>query len=123
VKTKSREHIIRSLSPYYTLEERTTSETQEAGQLAHEAVAAGVDIVIACGGDGIISQAASALVHTRVALGIIPLGTTNALSHVLWGIRSKLEPIENGAKTKIARLSPASCSVLISILLAVRSFI
>jgi diacylglycerol kinase (ATP) len=48
---------------------------------ARRAIAEGCDTIIACGGDGTIHDVLQALVGTQVALGIIPLGTANALAH------------------------------------------
>ncbi|GAA0806961.1 diacylglycerol/lipid kinase family protein [Spirilliplanes yamanashiensis] len=41
------------------------------------AVAAGPDLLVAGGGDGTISTAARLLAHRDIALGLLPLGTTN----------------------------------------------
>jgi len=68
---------------------RTTPAEHGAG-LAREAVAAGARLVVACGGDGTVSEVASALAGTDVALGIIPLGTGNLLAANL-GIPTKPE--------------------------------
>ncbi len=60
--------------------------TQYAGHaplIAAEAVDKGFDIVVAVGGDGTINEVASALVHSSVALGVIPLGSGNGLAHKL----------------------------------------
>ncbi|HCY83531.1 MAG TPA: hypothetical protein DHV36_00175 [Desulfobacteraceae bacterium] len=88
-----RTEIVDALTPYFTLEINTTSKDRDAEEIARDAVDAGADLVIACGGDGTVSNTAGVLVRTKVAMGIIPLGTTNALAHVLWGIRSKLAPV------------------------------
>jgi diacylglycerol kinase (ATP) len=40
----------------------------------------GCDTVIACGGDGTVHAVLQSLVGTEVALGVIPLGTANALA-------------------------------------------
>ncbi|MBC7693858.1 MAG: diacylglycerol kinase family lipid kinase [Burkholderiales bacterium] len=37
-------------------------------------------IVVACGGDGTVNQVASVIVHTNMALGILPLGSGNGLA-------------------------------------------
>lgn len=37
-------------------------------------------IVVACGGDGTVNQVASVVVHTKMALGILPLGSGNGLA-------------------------------------------
>src|SRR5690349_4297177 len=41
------------------------------------AVDAGPDLLVAGGGDGTISTAARLLAHRDIALGLLPLGTTN----------------------------------------------
>lgn len=48
--------------------------------LAQEAVQRGCDAVIACGGDGTVHEILQSLTGTQVALGVIPLGTANALA-------------------------------------------
>lgn len=50
---------------------------QEAAALTRQAVADGLDILVAVGGDGTVHLALQAVVGTRTALGIIPLGTGN----------------------------------------------
>lgn len=47
---------------------------------AAEAVERGCDVVIACGGDGTVHEVLQSLVGSNVALGVIPLGTANALA-------------------------------------------
>ncbi len=51
-----------------------------AGRLAEDAVRRGCDTVIACGGDGTVHEVLQSLVGTDVALGVLPLGTANALA-------------------------------------------
>jgi diacylglycerol kinase (ATP) len=58
--------------------------TQAAGDgtgQVKDALAAGCDTVFACGGDGTAHDVLQGLVGTDAALGIIPLGTANALAH------------------------------------------
>jgi diacylglycerol kinase (ATP) len=51
-----------------------------AASLAEEAVRRGFDTIIACGGDGTVHEVLQSLVGTDLALGVIPLGTANALA-------------------------------------------
>jgi len=47
---------------------------------AARAVAKGFDVVVAVGGDGAVLQVSTPLARTKVALGIIPMGTGNLLA-------------------------------------------
>ncbi|TKJ35866.1 diacylglycerol kinase [bacterium (candidate division B38) B3_B38] len=51
--------------------------------LAQDAVKQGYELVVAIGGDGTVKEVASGLVHTGVALGIIPTGSGNGLARDL----------------------------------------
>jgi diacylglycerol kinase (ATP) len=58
-------------------------ETDGAGggtACAQKAISASCDAVVACGGDGTVHEVVQRLVGTNVALGVIPLGTANALA-------------------------------------------
>lgn len=68
----------------------------EARELARQAIANGCDTVLACGGDGTINNLMQVLANTEVALGILPIGTANALAHDL-GVPTKIL-----AATKVA---------------------
>lgn len=57
----------------------TTPEDPGGGQAAR-AVAAGVDVVFACGGDGTVMACVGALAGTRTALAVLPAGTGNLLA-------------------------------------------
>lgn len=48
--------------------------------LARQAIARGCDSVIVCGGDGTVHEVMQAVVGTGVALGVVPMGTANALA-------------------------------------------
>jgi YegS/Rv2252/BmrU family lipid kinase len=64
-----------------------TTAPGRAGVLAEEAVRRGCDTVLACGGDGTVHEVLQSLVGSTVALGVVPLGTANALAANL-GLRS-----------------------------------
>ncbi len=60
-----------------------TDSRGHAGEEARRAIDSGCDTVFACGGDGTINNIAQVLANTPVALGILPIGTANALAHDL----------------------------------------
>ncbi len=62
--------------------EPTRGQSDATGE-AHHAIAAGCDTVFACGGDGTVHDVLQGLVGSNAALGVIPLGTANALAHDL----------------------------------------
>ncbi len=63
-----------------------TEKAGHAAELAKKAIEEGYEIVVAVGGDGSINEVASALLHTDVALGIIPAGSGNGLAmHLGYG--------------------------------------
>ncbi len=65
------------------LDVRVTWEAGDAERFVSEAIADGVDTVIAAGGDGTLSEVATTLAHRdesadgMPALGLVPLGTAN----------------------------------------------
>lgn len=62
--------------------EPTRGQADAAEQTRH-AIAAGCDTILACGGDGTAHDVLQGMVESQAALGIIPLGTANALAHDL----------------------------------------
>jgi diacylglycerol kinase (ATP) len=57
-----------------------TRDAGDARRYARKSAEEGIDIVMACGGDGTIMEAASGLRGTGVPLGIIPCGTANVMA-------------------------------------------
>jgi YegS/Rv2252/BmrU family lipid kinase len=57
-----------------------TSSVESVAAYAEQAVSQGCDAILACGGDGTVHAVLQSLVGTDVALGVIPLGTANALA-------------------------------------------
>jgi diacylglycerol kinase (ATP) len=64
----------------YRLSVATTRATGEGEELARAAVARGVDVVIAHGGDGTVMDVAAGLMGTGRPLGLLPGGTGNVLA-------------------------------------------
>lgn len=63
-----------------------TEKAGHAAELAQKAREEGYQIVVAVGGDGSINEVASALLHTDVAVGVIPAGSGNGLAmHLGYG--------------------------------------
>jgi diacylglycerol kinase (ATP) len=57
-----------------------TESSASAGAQAQEAVREGCDTILACGGDGTVHEVMQGLVGGTAALGVIPMGTANALA-------------------------------------------
>ena len=87
------DQIKTELGRYFQLEVHTTSKQINGTQLAEQAKSENCDLVIACGGDGTVCEVASALTDTEIPMAIIPFGTTNALTHAIMGIDTKLMPV------------------------------
>ncbi len=62
------------------VEHLVTDSPGSGAALAREAISRGCDAVVVCGGDGTIHEVLQCLVGTGVALGVVPLGTANALA-------------------------------------------
>ena len=64
----------------WRVRERTVTGRQDLARAAAEAVQAGVDVVVAVGGDGTVRLVASAVADTPIALGVIATGTGNLVA-------------------------------------------
>jgi len=83
--------IEKALSADFRLEVAETKERGHASELAAQAAADGVDLVVVFSGDGTINEVLNALAGTPTALGVLPGGATNILVRAL---RLPLDPVE-----------------------------
>ncbi len=60
-----------------------TQYPKHATKLAEAAIKEKYDIVIACGGDGTVSEVATALIGHKITLGILPLGSANNVARMM----------------------------------------
>lgn len=86
--TKNKQQILDQIEDLidrtrFSFQIKKTEYAGHAAILAHEAVQAGIDIVVAIGGDGTVNEVARSLTHTPTALGIIPCGSGNGLARHL----------------------------------------
>ncbi|RZM85443.1 hypothetical protein C3B51_00455 [Pseudoalteromonas rubra] len=90
--------VIGLLCRQYTPQLHFTEKDTDVAALASE-LSQNTERLVACGGDGTLTAVAHALVNSECKLGFIPLGTANALAHVLLGVRSKVDPINCACDT------------------------
>ncbi len=75
--------IRRRLDPVVQLRVQLTEADIDPAEQARSAIAAGVDLLIASGGDGTLSAIAAVAMENQVPLGVIPRGTANAFAAAL----------------------------------------
>ena len=78
---------------------RTSEYAGHAHELARQAAADGVDVVVAVGGDGTVNEVASALVNTESVFAVIPCGSGNGLArhqHIPINIKGAIRVINEG---------------------------
>ncbi|QIR07752.1 diacylglycerol kinase family protein [Salinivibrio costicola] len=117
---KHKQYIQDYLGEDYRVVVHHTRHNRRTYQLACRAVAHHADVVIAAGGDGTVNAVARALVNTDTPLGVLPLGTANALCHALWGIKSKFLSIDAACEVILDgipnRIDTARCNGRIALL-------
>lgn len=80
---KLRSLVVHALSYRFDVEPVDTEAPQHASRLARDAVASGVDVVIALGGDGTVNEIANGLAGTGVPLIPLPGGATNVYHRLI----------------------------------------
>ncbi|WP_105901778.1 diacylglycerol kinase family protein [Vibrio gangliei] len=117
-----KDEILEKFKAKYQVEVRETTPDISATELAKEAVNSGASLIVAGGGDGTVTEVASQIVHTDIVLGILPLGTANALCHVLYGIENKIIPVETACGAildgEVTQIDTARCNQDLMLLVA-----
>jgi len=75
--------IAAAIGDRHDVRVQTLGDDDDIPALARAAIESGARTVVAGGGDGTVSAVASALIGTDVALGILPLGTSNSIADAL----------------------------------------
>ena len=121
-----RDEVLSRLNEKFKVTVKETTPDINGKALAEQAKRDGAHIVVACGGDGTLTEVASALVNTDITMGIIPFGTANALSQVLHGYISKVMPISTACDIIIAdntlSIDTARCNDHVMLLVAAVGF-
>jgi len=88
-----------------TLDVLTTSRPGEATQLARQAVSAGAECLIVCGGDGTVNEVLQGIVGYPVTLALWPVGTANVLAQALGVPRRVPDLVHMVAEHRVRYLS------------------
>jgi diacylglycerol kinase family enzyme len=86
-----RAQAMEVLRSHFRLEEFVTTAREAGMKMTADAVAAGADLVISFGGDGLVNEVANGVAETTSSLGVIPGGTMNVFARAL-GL--PLDPVE-----------------------------
>jgi len=84
---------------------RPTSAPGHAGEIAAQAISAGSQLIIACGGDGTLNEIVNGMPGSKVPVALLPAGTANILAKELripWNIPRAAALIPRGIPTRIA---------------------
>jgi len=123
---RHKDEILARLNEKFTVTVKETTPETSASLLTRDAVKSKTNLIIACGGDGTLTEVASELINKDVTMGIIPLGTANALSQVLHGYMSKVIPISTACDViiegKTLAIDTAKCNEHVMLLVAAVGF-
>ena len=97
--------IVEKLHPFLDLDVVETKKHMDANKLARRALEKRYDHVIVAGGDGTVREVAEVLANSGMSLGIIPLGTANALATSVYGELSRFDSINVACQHILSRKS------------------
>jgi YegS/Rv2252/BmrU family lipid kinase len=81
-----------------------TTGPADATHITNQAKSEDFDYIVAAGGDGTVNEVASALIHAKQSLGIIPLGSGNGIArsmHIPLKLRESIDLLLNPPVQKI----------------------
>jgi len=91
VTPRARVVIAKALAADHDVSVVTTSRRGHATRLAQGAVADGVEVVVALGGDGTLNEVANGLAGSDTALGVLPGGSTNVFARTIGLVNDPIE--------------------------------
>jgi diacylglycerol kinase (ATP) len=97
--------LLQHLQPFLYLEVFYVSKKNAPDVLARRALESGRELLIAAGGDGTVSAVAAELIGRQAILGIIPLGTANALATCLYGVGVQVESLQTSCARIVAGIT------------------
>ncbi len=83
--------IAKALAADHEVTVVTTNRRGHATRLAQGAVADGVEVVVALGGDGTLNEVANGLAGSDTALGVLPGGSTNVFARTIGLVNDPIE--------------------------------
>ncbi|HEX2698703.1 MAG TPA: diacylglycerol kinase family protein [Acidimicrobiales bacterium] len=108
VTPRNRSLVEEALRASHDVDVVVTTARQHACALAGDAAAAGVDAVVALGGDGTVNEVANGLIDSDTALGVLPGGSTNVFARTLGfsnrpgtAVRLLVDALAAGSKRRI----------------------
>ena len=75
-----RDVLVQALRSQVDLRVVHTERRGHAAALAEQAAADGLDVVVALGGDGTVNEVVNGLAGSKIALGLLPIGTVNVFA-------------------------------------------
>ncbi|TQN41651.1 diacylglycerol kinase family enzyme [Blastococcus colisei] len=118
---KMRDVLVGALASELKLDVVETSHRGHARELAHQAVAEGMDLVVSVGGDGTVNEVVNGLLGDGPAphlpmLAVVPGGSTNVFSRALGRSRDPVEATAEilaslrAGRTRLVSLGTASAT-------------
>ena len=105
----------------FAVQELLGRDGDEALEMAHKAVADGAEILVVCGGDGLVHMAVQAVAGTETALGVVPAGTGNDVARYFAIPRNDPQAAADiviGSRTRTVDLARVGATYFVTVLAA-----